>query len=211
MPSYLIRHLGVAHRLTSTETLIGRSEDCPIRIEHSKVSRIHAVFRVTSDGAELVDLGSMNGTRVNGQRILGPRRLRHGDSIQVGSELLEVEIDGDSAGPAAGAFFSRSTLPPTTEPFEDMAAALDTLEVVEAMLSSRELIERPEMTARTIRALLDNSLTIFAKEGGRLDRSTAERIARVAARVAERAPGQASAHWVDQVADRVRNLLDSAV
>src|SRR5437660_6144410 len=50
-------------------TLVGRKEDCDLRLEHKSVSKLHCVI-VKTDGLLLVrDLGSTNGTRVNGQRV----------------------------------------------------------------------------------------------------------------------------------------------
>jgi len=49
--------------------LVGRKEDCDLRLDHKSVSKLHCVI-VKSDGLVLVrDLGSTNGTRVNGQRV----------------------------------------------------------------------------------------------------------------------------------------------
>src|SRR2546423_14475004 len=49
--------------------LIGRDEDCDVRLDHKSVSKIHCVI-VKTDGLLLLrDLGSTNGTRVNGQRV----------------------------------------------------------------------------------------------------------------------------------------------
>src|SRR5271165_1897553 len=50
-------------------TLVGRKEDCDLRIDHKSISKLHCVL-VKTDGLLLVrDLGSTNGTRVNGQRV----------------------------------------------------------------------------------------------------------------------------------------------
>ncbi|MBP3957786.1 FHA domain-containing protein [Gemmata sp. G18] len=50
-------------------TLFGRDEDCDVRLDHKSVSKLHCVI-VKTDGLLLLrDLGSTNGTRVNGQRV----------------------------------------------------------------------------------------------------------------------------------------------
>src|SRR5438552_14471941 len=50
-------------------TLVGRQEDCDLRLDHKSVSKMHCVL-VKTDGLLLLrDLGSTNGTRVNGTRI----------------------------------------------------------------------------------------------------------------------------------------------
>lgn len=50
-------------------TLIGRSEDCDVRVPHKSVSKLHCIL-VKTDGLLLLrDLGSTNGTRVNGKRV----------------------------------------------------------------------------------------------------------------------------------------------
>jgi predicted component of type VI protein secretion system len=50
-------------------TLVGRGEECDIRLDHKSISKIHCVL-VKTDGVLLIrDLGSTNGTRVNGTRV----------------------------------------------------------------------------------------------------------------------------------------------
>lgn len=60
---------GTPVELVKDLTLIGRTEDCDVRLDHKSISKLHCVLAVT-DGLVLVrDLGSTNGTRVNGQRV----------------------------------------------------------------------------------------------------------------------------------------------
>src|SRR3954463_14508965 len=50
-------------------TLVGRKEECDIRLDHKSVSKMHCVIVKTDGLLMLRDLGSTNGTRVNGQRV----------------------------------------------------------------------------------------------------------------------------------------------
>lgn len=66
---------------------IGRLPDCDITITDSNVSRHHAEIRPRGDGFVLVDLGSTNGSRVNGVRVT-ERELLDGDEIAFGNTRL---------------------------------------------------------------------------------------------------------------------------
>ncbi len=81
--------LGVALDLASPVT-IGRSPDSDLAIADSFVSTRHARIDPTGEGPVLTDLGSTNGTVVNGKRRSRPARLREGDTITLGDVLLEV-------------------------------------------------------------------------------------------------------------------------
>ena len=70
--------------------VIGRSSDCDVQLDDATVSRRHAEVRHIGDGYSLVDLGSTNGTEVNGQRIQ-ETALMNGDVIAVGTTRITFE------------------------------------------------------------------------------------------------------------------------
>lgn len=71
--------MGTQERLT-----LGRAADNQLALAHPAVSRYHAEIRQTPAGAILTDLGSQNGTYLNGARVRGPQQLHAGDVIQLG-------------------------------------------------------------------------------------------------------------------------------
>jgi serine/threonine protein kinase len=71
--------------------VVGRSTGCEVSIDDSRVSRRHCSLRIEHDGVFLSDLGSANGTLVNGRRC-GNARLAEGDLIGVGSTELRVKL-----------------------------------------------------------------------------------------------------------------------
>jgi pSer/pThr/pTyr-binding forkhead associated (FHA) protein len=75
------------------EYYFGRGAECQVRPNSDWVSRQHCLLRVTVEGAYLCDLGSRNGTLVNGVLLLEERRLRDGDQIQIGPLVFEVQIE----------------------------------------------------------------------------------------------------------------------
>ena len=82
--------------LKAEQNVIGRTSRCDVRIKHPGISAEHAVVRVLPGSATLQDLGSTNGTRVNGKRI-ELHTLRHGDQIGVGRERLMYFAELDEA------------------------------------------------------------------------------------------------------------------
>ena len=69
---------------------IGRSRDVELHLDHSSVSRRHAHLVVHGGEVRVSDMGSHNGTRVNGERLAGVRVLATGDVVAVGEVLLVV-------------------------------------------------------------------------------------------------------------------------
>ena len=76
--------------LGSTVT-IGRLPECTVSINDSNISRQHAEIRISGNSYVVVDLGSTNGTLVNGVKIAGQRPLSDGDIISVGSTHVRFE------------------------------------------------------------------------------------------------------------------------
>ena len=73
----------------ATTFRIGRAESNDMPLSYSWVSRQHAMVQIETNGAyNIIDLGSSNGTFVNGKRIYTPVRLRSGDMIKIGRTPL---------------------------------------------------------------------------------------------------------------------------
>lgn len=72
--------------------LFGRGVECHVRPDSDWVSRQHCLLTVTDDAIQLKDLGSTNGTLVNGHRLMGELGLVHGDTIQLGPLSLQVRL-----------------------------------------------------------------------------------------------------------------------
>jgi two-component system, cell cycle response regulator len=86
--------IGGLHSLTKDETIIGRTAACDIVIPESRVSRRHAVIRRVKPGAddfEVVDLGSTNGTFVDGERV-ERLALEPGSKVAIGGRVLKFEL-----------------------------------------------------------------------------------------------------------------------
>ncbi|WP_067169422.1 DUF1707 and FHA domain-containing protein [Microtetraspora niveoalba] len=70
--------------------LVGRGSACDLVLSDVTVSRVHAELRREDDAWLLVDLGSLNGTRLNGWRLVGPARVRPGDEVAFGDCVFLV-------------------------------------------------------------------------------------------------------------------------
>ena len=88
LPPYLSEGTGQRHVLAGQSVSIGRAAENGIVITGQRVSREHA--RVRRDGRHvwLEDLGSTNGTFLNGERVLAPAELRDGDQVAIGASVL---------------------------------------------------------------------------------------------------------------------------
>jgi DNA-binding CsgD family transcriptional regulator len=120
--------------LASSRLTIGKGAGNDVALDDSTVSRLHASLEEFAEGWCVTDLGSSNGTFVNGDRIWATRRLRHGDEIRVGRSRLLFRSTVD----AAAALTEGEDRPPTLT-----ARERDVLVVLCRPLLARDLFTEP--------------------------------------------------------------------
>lgn len=81
--------------LPSSITVIGRRHDCDLCIPLDDVSKRHCQFDRNNETLEIRDLGSRNGTYLNGQKVNGETPVHAGDYLRVGSLVFQLQIDGE--------------------------------------------------------------------------------------------------------------------
>jgi ABC-type multidrug transport system ATPase subunit/pSer/pThr/pTyr-binding forkhead associated (FHA) protein/ABC-type multidrug transport system permease subunit len=81
--------------------VLGRASSCGIRITHPMVSARHACLTIHEGIAQISDLGSANGTFVNGRRINRGTTLQAGDTVSIGPVVLTLSTDGRRLAPRA--------------------------------------------------------------------------------------------------------------
>src|SRR5215216_3488220 len=117
---------GAAYTLEGDQITIGRDSSNAIAINDAEISRRHA--RLTFQGGKYIleDLGSTNGTFVNGQRLAGPRVLKSGEVISFGEQIvlvfeaLSFDPGATVVSPRAAAVpsASRPVMPPPPAPID---------------------------------------------------------------------------------------------
>ncbi len=80
------------------DLVVGRGDECGLRLEDPKISRKHLRFELAGDRAVVTDLESQNGTFVNGARLEGSHRLVSGDVIEIGRSALVFHSAPGSEG-----------------------------------------------------------------------------------------------------------------
>lgn len=96
------RQTGALIPLPLGRFLIGREEDCQLRPNSELISRHHCVFTNDDFTLRLRDLGSTNGTFVNGERLRGGAMLKSGDRVAVGKIEFEVLVGSEAELAAQG-------------------------------------------------------------------------------------------------------------
>ena len=112
--------VGKVYPLEAAEIIIGRDTSCGVSINDGEVSRKHAQLSLHGSAYVIQDLGSTNGTAINGQRITATQVLNPGDTISFGENIaLQYEAGFDpNATMVAG-----SKAPVTSVPVQKLAPA----------------------------------------------------------------------------------------
>lgn len=92
---------GRRYKLGEGEYVIGRRSDCQIFVPDMRVSRQHARLWREGEGWMLEDLGSNNGTYVNGSRVQGNSPLKHDDEITIANNKIRVEARDATPDPVS--------------------------------------------------------------------------------------------------------------
>lgn len=127
--------------LTGQRVTVGKASSNAVALEHDEtVSRLHAVLENLENAWSIRDLGSRNGTYLNGERITAERVLRSGDEVRVGkSRLLFWEVKTAGGALDEETVSAQPTeLPPRLTPRE-----LDVLKVLCRPLVSQDPFPEP--------------------------------------------------------------------
>src|SRR5688572_1320431 len=83
----------------SDQFSVGREEDNDLVLDRVNISKYHLRFRRNQGRVEVLDLGSTNGTYVNGRKVVEPKSVRRSDRIYVGDYILMLEGDDNAIAP----------------------------------------------------------------------------------------------------------------
>jgi pSer/pThr/pTyr-binding forkhead associated (FHA) protein len=114
-------------RLSSPETIVGRQRGCTVRIPSAEVSRRHCRLRQEDGYVTVEDLRSVNGTYLNGMRVVNREIVRPGDHLEIGPVRFVVEYE---LTPDALDRLSQMSAPAYVEPVEAVEEAVEADEQV---------------------------------------------------------------------------------
>ena len=120
--------------LSKNTTVIGRTKDCDLPLADNTISRLHAEISNSEKGYLLTDLGSYNGTRVNGKAI-ERALLKHGDKIQIGLAKLTFLTEAEAPDKAG-----ESLVLTTENNYESSGQKIITSSPPEGQVGSQELL-----------------------------------------------------------------------
>lgn len=158
-----IRFEGQVYQLAQRQTLVGRSRRCAIVLASRLASREHCVLERSGAAITLIELGSKNGTWVNGERVTRRRQLAKGDAIRIGSDHLEVieNVKANEPEPRRQVETQRMARKPEERFDDDSTATVDhasVLDLAEVLLETASNPEQRPQTTRVILAAVDELL-----------------------------------------------------
>jgi len=140
---------------------IGRSVDNDIRLAHTLVSRHHCRIEVAAEAVWAIDLGSANGTKVNGERITR-RILEPGDKLQVGGVHIQLEPEQGESSASDTQALEREEVGMRTLT-GDARRERENLHVFARI--TRELARETELTS-LLRSIVDSAISLVGAERG---------------------------------------------
>ena len=93
--------MGYSVEVPAGATIVGRDLTCALRLEDEGISRRHLSLVRSGDDVFVEDLGSANGTALNGEPLAGTARLRDGDTLELGGFRLVLRIVSEEADATA--------------------------------------------------------------------------------------------------------------
>ena len=130
--------------------IIGRSPSGTIVLADEKVSRRHAMVQCqTRHEFWLIDLGSANGTYLNGRRIVQPSRLTHGDQMKIGDHLFTFRLNDSEAGQSTNSNVEQTVQEIKTENCWLLVADIESSTQLAYRMPAEEL---PQITGRLLSA-----------------------------------------------------------
>ena len=128
---------------------IGRGPTNDIVLKDRSLSREHAEILIQEDQVTVRDLGSSNGTRVNGNLISGPTAIRPGDHVRCGHQEILLRPGPAGADTARTGRIGDSTVAPLSEPAEvTTGEGLDVEEARRHLKSSTTVASAPSISFR---------------------------------------------------------------
>jgi pSer/pThr/pTyr-binding forkhead associated (FHA) protein len=194
---------GARYVIRQGETLVGRGDECTFQVDDVAVSRQHLLVRRSGDVVTLLDLGSSNGSFVNGAPMLGTRTLRAGDLITIGkTELLLGARDSiESTVPPGIEILEQRRMPSqaeiSTEP------EFSTVAVLESLVSSRDSAEDLLQLAWMVRKSIDHLLEGIGARGIGLGPEHSVRLLAVVNEAESWVSDDAFAEWASQTRRRL--------
>lgn len=170
-------------------------------------SRRHAVLRLVEGRLEVVDLGSRNGTFVNGERVETPRRLRPGDRIQIGSDTLEVLPGGIERDTQKEVLAPQGELGPTDEE----TGFLRTLDMAEILLESCDATRSLDALARAVIRAVEDALDEAISRRARLGRTDSRRMRVIVRTLASWYPDGRFDEWRRSIEARLGSRVSASV